>query len=226
MSAYEYTLVYEEVNRNYVDRVDVCKPGSFSSNGMQPCTPCPVGQYQTDFAQTQCDVCPGSETTFYAGSMSAEACMSKCQAGSFSICGYEPCEECEAGFYQPNSGEMTCIQCPVDQTTASSGSSSSSDCKNFEESVSCFGETATPSCSAGFTMDFAYVNYGRTDGSTCPHVAMSDQDCTSTPVIINDNCQGQETCSVAVTTSNMGGDPCGGTFKYLHLKWLCVSNGA
>lgn len=95
-----------------------------------------------------------------------------------------------------------------------------------EESVSCFGETATPSCSAGFTMDFAYVNYGRTDGSTCPHVAMSDQDCTSTPVIINDNCQGQETCSVAVTTSNMGGDPCGGTFKYLHLKWLCVSNGA
>ncbi|KAL5006625.1 hypothetical protein ScPMuIL_015431 [Solemya velum] len=36
--------------------IDVCQPGSFSEVGVEPCTLCPVGQYQADFAQMQCDV--------------------------------------------------------------------------------------------------------------------------------------------------------------------------
>lgn len=54
-----------------------CSPGSFSENGLTPCTLCPVGAFQNSWSSTQCIPCPeGSSTTQY-GTKSRSLCLSQ-----------------------------------------------------------------------------------------------------------------------------------------------------
>ena len=83
------------------------------------------------------------------------------------------------------------------------------------------------SCPAGQTITaIDSAAYGRTDGSTCPHPANSNQNCHANAgtirSIVESACLGQASCSVAVNNPAMGGDPCGGTYKYLTMAWTCV----
>ena len=45
-----------------------CQPGSFSSNGVEPCTQCSIGTYSNANGATACDICPESSTTLAVGS--------------------------------------------------------------------------------------------------------------------------------------------------------------
>ncbi|XP_052237854.1 sushi, von Willebrand factor type A, EGF and pentraxin domain-containing protein 1-like [Dreissena polymorpha] len=53
---------------------DACPPGSYSSDGLQPCTPCEIGSFQPSYGQNHCDVCTHSKSTASYGSQSRRDC--------------------------------------------------------------------------------------------------------------------------------------------------------
>ncbi|KAH3710395.1 hypothetical protein DPMN_069873 [Dreissena polymorpha] len=65
--------------------------------------------------------------------------------------------------------------------------------------------------------------YGRTQGAViCPHPAMQTTSCTSTTSTakVQSLCNGKKMCHLHASNSVFG-DPCGGTFKYLEVKYAC-----
>ncbi|XP_050389147.1 sushi, von Willebrand factor type A, EGF and pentraxin domain-containing protein 1 isoform X2 [Patella vulgata] len=52
-----------------------CPVGTSSANGIEPCTPCGRGQYQSDIGQRSCIQCPGSQTTETEGSSNMSECL-------------------------------------------------------------------------------------------------------------------------------------------------------
>ena len=59
----------------------LCRPGSYSSTGMEPCYLCDKGYYQTMAGQSSCLACSPTLTTPIKGSNSSMQC-----AGVNSIC--------------------------------------------------------------------------------------------------------------------------------------------
>jgi len=55
-----------------------CPVGHYSSTGLAPCAPCPLGTYQTNVYSTTCNACPDGKMTFAEGADSQEACNGKC----------------------------------------------------------------------------------------------------------------------------------------------------
>ena len=51
-----------------------CAPGTYSNNGVEPCSPCPVGTYQPGSGQTACLPCPGLKSTHGTGASSDVFC--------------------------------------------------------------------------------------------------------------------------------------------------------
>ncbi len=80
-------------------------------------------------------------------------------------------------------------------------------------------------CSANAFVEINSAVYGRSDKMTCPHTAMSNTDCaaSSSMDIVVGKCEGQESCSVFAANSIFG-DPCGGTYKYLTVNYVCIPN--
>ena len=60
---------------------DACEPGSFSSDGIVPCSLCEVGYYQNKYGQTVCIRCPGAQSTVSIGS----ADISNCNGNIFGL---------------------------------------------------------------------------------------------------------------------------------------------
>ena len=88
----------------------------------------------------------------------------------------------------------------------------------------CEGETLALTCDAGTTISVTSASYGRSHGAeVCPHSAVSNQAChaTNSADIVMAACQDQLTCTVSVTNAVFG-DPCGGTYKYLTVNYLCL----
>ncbi|KAK3602546.1 hypothetical protein CHS0354_003798 [Potamilus streckersoni] len=54
--------------------IELCPAGTFSTTAVIPCTPCPIGNYQTSIGQTACITCPEGTTTNTSGSTSKAAC--------------------------------------------------------------------------------------------------------------------------------------------------------
>ncbi|XP_070540332.1 uncharacterized protein [Ptychodera flava] len=86
----------------------------------------------------------------------------------------------------------------------------------------CEHQTLTLQCTDG-TIQVMSANYGRTDGETCPHPAISDQECGAEVSIdvVKEECEDKKSCSVRASNSVFG-DPCVGTFKYLQVKYYCA----
>ncbi|XP_048241821.1 sushi, von Willebrand factor type A, EGF and pentraxin domain-containing protein 1-like isoform X2 [Haliotis rufescens] len=61
-------------SRSVNDCIDTCTEGSFSMDGMAPCTPCSPGTYQDAVAMTLCTSCP-TGTTSPQGSHNASSCV-------------------------------------------------------------------------------------------------------------------------------------------------------
>ena len=81
-------------------------------------------------------------------------------------------------------------------------------------------------CEQGKTIDVLDATYGRhDDASVCPHSATSDQDChaAESRSIVREECQGQQSCAIAASNTIFG-DPCGGTFKYLTVRYKCSTS--
>ena len=51
-----------------------CAPGTYSDNGVEPCSPCTTGTYQNETGQIFCLPCPGQESTHGTGASSLDYC--------------------------------------------------------------------------------------------------------------------------------------------------------
>ena len=56
--------------------------------------------------------------------------LEQCSPGTYSPNTVETCSVCPVGYYQDEYGQTTCKQCPTGTTTASTNSTSASDCKS------------------------------------------------------------------------------------------------
>lgn len=54
--------------------------------------------------------------------------LAKCPPGQYSDTGLAPCALCPANFYQPRSGQTSCIECGTSLVTKGPGSSAREDC--------------------------------------------------------------------------------------------------
>ena len=51
-----------------------CAPGTYSGNGVEPCSPCPFGTYQPGSGQIACLPCPGQQSTHGTGASLIDFC--------------------------------------------------------------------------------------------------------------------------------------------------------
>ncbi|OCU00923.1 sushi, von Willebrand factor type A, EGF and pentraxin domain-containing protein 1 isoform X1 [Xenopus laevis] len=118
-----------------------CKPGTYSSNGLETCESCPHGTYQPLFGSKACVVCLNGMSTVKRGSVDKIECGVPCHAGEFSRTGLVPCYPCPRDYYQPEPGKSYCLSCPFYGTTTISGARSIADCSSFGSSFSAAEES-------------------------------------------------------------------------------------
>jgi hypothetical protein len=94
---------------------------------------------------------------------------------------------------------------------------------SFVAGPTCEGARMEISCSERKLVSIKDASYGRTDGFTCPHSAMSNQNCHATTSLdkVKAACDGKPSCSID-SSNSVFGDPCGGTYKYLTASYVCV----
>ena len=90
-----------------------CPPGTYQTTDdsqnsvvVPQCTECPVGYYQPDQGQTNCELCPLGSTSTTPGSTS---CL--CTPHHYSNTGYIPCTPCPQGTYSLSDGSTACTDC-------------------------------------------------------------------------------------------------------------------
>ena len=71
-----------------------------------------------------------------------------CLAGTYSLAGASSCTPCNAGYYQNQAGQSTCIACPSPTISTSSGSSSCTPCAAGTFYIS--ASSSCSPCSAGY----------------------------------------------------------------------------
>ncbi|XP_035672719.1 IgGFc-binding protein-like [Branchiostoma floridae] len=91
-----------------------------------------------------------------------------------------------------------------------------------QTAMACEHSDLTLTCSEGYEVAIESANYGRTDGTTCPHQAMSDTNCLepNSVAIVRAPCRDRSTCTISASNSVFG-DPCYGTYKYLTVEFFC-----
>ncbi|XP_067649890.1 sushi, von Willebrand factor type A, EGF and pentraxin domain-containing protein 1-like [Haliotis asinina] len=106
-----------------------CGPGSFSSDGLEPCSLCPIGTYQTQSGSKQCDSCPGGKGTKMPGGKRLGDCI--CPRGYYlmDVLLLTKCVACPKGTYQDQEDSNKCVYCPWGLSTSTDGSGSKTDCK-------------------------------------------------------------------------------------------------
>ncbi|XP_071951327.1 sushi, von Willebrand factor type A, EGF and pentraxin domain-containing protein 1-like [Antedon mediterranea] len=112
-----------------------CKPGTYSITGMERCSACPVGTYQSRGRQRRCFTCRGL-TTLMPGATSFDDCQGVCQPGTYSLSTLTPCTRCPLGTYQPLRKQSTCISCPPGTHTLKVGASTEALCQVVNECLS------------------------------------------------------------------------------------------
>ncbi|XP_029975050.1 uncharacterized protein LOC115408432 isoform X2 [Salarias fasciatus] len=92
-------------------------------------------------------------------------------------------------------------------------------------SVTCEGSVAQFQCEPGQVISILKANYGRLDENTCaagrPKAQTRNVKCSNPANEVSQLCQGKSSCSVGASNSVFG-DPCGGTYKYLEVDYMCL----
>lgn len=141
-----------------------CEPGTFSSDGLSPCEPCPIGKYQPESGQTTCLDAPAGTFVAVEGSTEATLCeigfyqdetgQFSCKAapaGSFVAAkGATLASKCPLGRYQPETGQSFCFDAPEGSFVSTVGAEAATLCP-IGEYTDFTGATACLACDAGFT---------------------------------------------------------------------------
>ncbi|XP_061173457.1 sushi, von Willebrand factor type A, EGF and pentraxin domain-containing protein 1-like [Saccostrea echinata] len=61
-------------SRNSSDCIDICRPGEFSSTGLEPCHQCPISTYQEEEMSVNCTLCPPEKITDFSGTTGGNNC--------------------------------------------------------------------------------------------------------------------------------------------------------
>ena len=82
-----------------------CAPGTFSVNGMEPCTPCSAGTFASVSGSTTCAACsPGT----FQDALGQASCQ-QCPVDTFaSVFGSTTCTDCPPGTFAPDPGSTAC----------------------------------------------------------------------------------------------------------------------
>ncbi|CAN8006554.1 unnamed protein product [Ixodes hexagonus] len=136
----------------------LCKPGTFSTSGKEPCMSCDTESYQDISGQTSCKKCPAGLSTGYWGADGPSSCQDICTPGTYSISGIGPCTPCPVGSYQPLKNQTSCIKCDQGLGTHTVGSTAKSNCVDLKICAS------LKPCAEGSTC----VDMGNTYTCACP----------------------------------------------------------
>ncbi|XP_049919823.1 uncharacterized protein LOC126402147 [Epinephelus moara] len=94
--------------------------------------------------------------------------------------------------------------------------------------AACEGSVAHLKCDVGQVIFVYGADYGRRDRTTCsfrrPTSQIQTVDCSRPTTKVADSCNGKNRCSINVSNSVFG-DPCGGTYKYLEVAYICEYPG-
>ncbi|KAL5018908.1 hypothetical protein ScPMuIL_004630 [Solemya velum] len=114
-----------------IDETEVCLRCPVGTRVTETgCEKCPIGFYQNQRGQTECNKCSTGTSTFREGSIRAVDCKPSCRPGLFSTTGLnEPCSQCPKNTYSDKSGQTQCTSCPTGTITVGTGSKSITDCK-------------------------------------------------------------------------------------------------
>ena len=90
--------------------------------------------------------------------------------------------------------------------------------------VICEGKRGTISCENGKIIQVLDANYGRLNKISCTHEKMGDINCGSNNSlkVVQDKCNDKSSCELHASNGEFHGDPCGGTYKYLEVKYRCL----
>ncbi|XP_036884399.1 signal peptide, CUB and EGF-like domain-containing protein 1 isoform X1 [Sturnira hondurensis] len=106
-----------------------CEPGTYFHGDSGQCAPCTPGTYQDGGGQLSCTPCPSSDGLGLAGAHNVSECGGQCSPGSFSADGFQPCQACPVGTYQPEPGRTGCFLCGGGLLTKHEGAASFQDCE-------------------------------------------------------------------------------------------------
>ena len=96
----------------------------------------------------------------------------------------------------------------------------------FTDSLSvivCEGKTKEIRCKSMSKIRVLWANYGRLNPKTCLHRLTSNINCRASTSLNNVRkiCQDKTACTLRSNSGSFGGDPCGGTYKYLLVGYKC-----
>ena len=86
----------------------------------------------------------------------------------------------------------------------------------------CEGKKATLTCKKGRKISIVKANYGRLNKRTCNKGPIRSTNCKAAKsvALVRNTCHGKARCVLSASNSVFG-DPCGGTYKYLAVKYKC-----
>eukprot|EP00057_Strongylocentrotus_purpuratus_P009497 XP_011663971.1 PREDICTED: signal peptide, CUB and EGF-like domain-containing protein 1 isoform X8 [Strongylocentrotus purpuratus] len=110
-------------------RCVACSMGTYYHASSGGCLPCEAGSYQDEEGQLECRRCPQQDQQYdVTGARHITECGGQCRPGEYSVDGFQPCDSCPVGSYQPESGRTHCLPCKGGLLTRSHGSTSFADC--------------------------------------------------------------------------------------------------
>jgi hypothetical protein len=123
----------------------ICTAGTYSTEFLGSCTPCPAGTFSPTAGAASCTEC-------FAGTYKPRASSSSCTnctAGKYSFTvgatSESTCIPCEVGYYSYlNGSSKYCTQCPEDTYTDAEGSTDCKSCSGAEA-----GATSCETCELG-----------------------------------------------------------------------------
>ncbi|KAI0220172.1 hypothetical protein LSAT2_028306, partial [Lamellibrachia satsuma] len=146
-------------HRNSADCITNCPNGTEYDTTSGSCEPCPQGAYRTQNIHDMCIPCPQGKTTRTSGTSTIDKCdIADCPRGQhFKDSTKQQCSDCKRGYYQDMPWQDDCIKCPDSKTTASTGTTSVTDCKRNCDSGLELDEAAGECvlCPRGFYRDKA-----------------------------------------------------------------------
>ncbi|XP_052128948.1 sushi, von Willebrand factor type A, EGF and pentraxin domain-containing protein 1 [Frankliniella occidentalis] len=129
------TYTREEGSKDINECVPVCGYGTYSPTGLVPCLECPRNSYTSEPPTggfKDCQACPANTFTYQPAAPGKAFCRPKCSPGQYSDTGLAPCAPCPRDFYQPLSGQLTCLECPTNMKTAGPGAVGRDECEPIQ----------------------------------------------------------------------------------------------
>ena len=70
-------IIHNHAGNNSLYIADFCDVGTYSHDGLVPCTTCKIGYYQNQMSSQSCQRCPQNTATWRRGAKSIQECQRK-----------------------------------------------------------------------------------------------------------------------------------------------------